>query len=410
VASFSYKGRSADGKLVHGTAPGESIQQVAQRLIGTGVTPLEITEQGAVASSLDLEKLGRKLGLGKVKTTDLVMFSRQMYTITRAGIPLLRGLRGLVQSTHSAHLREVLEDVLESLEGGRDLASSFARHPEVFPKLYVSIISVGEATGTLDKSFQRLTEYLTQEKDMHDRVKGAMRYPTIVVVTIVLACMFLSTFVIPKFAPVFAQLKGELPLPTRILLGSSTVFRDYWMHAIGGVALLVFGVRQWLRTPGGRMKWDTLKLRMPVLGKLMYEATLSRINRSMAISLSAGLPMTQTLAVIARSSGNAFMSERIGMLASNVERGESLHRAASASGLFSPLVLQMISIGEETGALPELLDEAAGYYEREVDHALKNLSSSIEPILIVGVGGMVLVLALGIFMPLWEVISKAGQA
>ena len=409
MASFSYKGRSTDGKLVHGTAPGESVEQVAQRLLGTGVTPLEITEQGAVASSLDFEKLGRKIGLGRVTTSDLVMFSRQMYTITRAGIPLLRGLRGLVASTHNAQLRETLEDILESLEGGRDLAASFSRHPHIFPKLYVSIVGVGEATGTLDKSFQRLTEYLAQEKDMHDRVKGALRYPTIVVITIVLAAVFLSTFVIPKFAPVFAQLKGDLPLPTRILLGSSAVFRDYWMHALGAIALVVYGVRRWLQTTSGRMKWDTVKLRMPVLGKLVYEATLSRINRSMAISLSAGLPMTQTLAVIARSSGNVFMSERIQMLASNVERGESLHRAASASGLFSPLVLQMIAIGEETGALPELLDEAAGYYEREVDHSLKNLSSSIEPILIVSVGGMVLILALGIFMPLWEVISKAGQ-
>jgi MSHA biogenesis protein MshG len=409
MASFSYKGRSADGKLVSGTAPGESIEQVAQRLLGTGVTPLEISPQGAVASSLDLEKLGRKIGLGRVTTADLVMFSRQMYTITRAGIPLLRGLRGLVASTHNAQLRETLEDILESLEGGRDLASSFARHPDIFPRLYVSIVSVGEATGTLDKSFQRLTDYMAQEKDMRDRVKGAMRYPIIVVITIVLAMLFLSTFVIPKFAPVFAQLKGELPMPTRILLGTSAVVRDYWMHAMGVIALIMFGVRQWLRTPGGRMRWDKFKLDVPVMGKLMYEATLSRINRSMAISLSAGMPMTQTLAVIARSSGNVFMSEKIHMLSTNVERGESLHRAASASGLFSPLVLQMIAIGEETGALPELLDEAAGYYEREVDHALKNLSSSIEPMLIVGVGGMVLVLALGIFMPLWEVISKAGQ-
>jgi MSHA biogenesis protein MshG len=409
VPSFSYKGRSSDGKLVHGTAPGESIQQVAQRLLGTGVTPLEITEQGAVASSLDLQKLGRKLGFGKVTTSDLVMFSRQMYTITRAGIPLLRGLRGLAASTHNVVLRETLEEILESLEGGRDLAASFARHPDIFPKLYVSIVSVGEATGTLDKSFQRLTEYMAQEKDMHDRVKGAMRYPTIVMITIVLAMVFMSTFVIPKFEPVFAQLKGAMPLPTRILLGSSTAVREYWYVALGGLGLLVLGIRQWLATPGGRMRWDTMKLRIPVLGKLMYEATLSRINRSMAISLSAGMPMTQTLAVIARSSGNVFMSERIQLLATNVERGESLHRAASASALFSPLVLQMIAIGEETGALPELLDEAAGYYEREVDHSLKNLSQSIEPVLIVSVGGMVLLLALGIFMPLWEVISKAGQ-
>jgi MSHA biogenesis protein MshG len=206
------------------------------------------------------------------------------------------------------------------------------------------------------------------------------------------------------------QLKGQMPLPTKILLGTSSVIRDYWYYAIGVVGVVTFAIRKWLETPAGRMRWDTMKLRVPVMGKLMYEATLSRICRSMAITLSAGMPMTQTLAVIARSSGNVFMSERIQMLATNVERGESLHRASSASALFSPLVLQMISIGEETGALSELLDEAGGYYEREVDHALKNLSQSIEPILIVGVGGMVLVLALGIFMPLWEVISKAGQA
>lgn len=409
MAEFSYKGRSSDGRLVNGRAAGESVAQVAQRLISTGVIPIEISSIGVVAGSLNLENLGRRLGLGGVTTTDLVMFSRQMYTITRAGIPLLRGLRGLVASTHNAILRETLEDMLESLEGGRDLAASFARHPKVFPTLYVSIVSVGEATGTLDKSFQRLTEYLTQEQKMHDSVKGAVRYPIIVMITIVLAMVFMSTFVIPKFAPVFAQLKGEMPLPTRILLGSSMLVREYWMYTLAAVALCVFGVRSYLNTPDGRYKWDRFKLRLPVIGKLMYESMLSRINRSMAISLAAGMPMTQTLAVIARSSGNMFVSEKIAILASNVERGESLHRAATASGMFSPLVLQMIAIGEETGALPELLDEAAGYYEREVDHAVKNLSSSIEPILIVVVGGMVLILALGIFMPLWEVISKAGQ-
>jgi MSHA biogenesis protein MshG len=409
MAEFSYKGRGSDGRMVNGRTAGDSVDQVAQRLLANGVIPIEIASIGVVAGSLNFEKLGRRLGLGGVTTTDLVMFSRQMYTITRAGIPLLRGLRGLIASTHNAILRETLEDILDSLEGGRDLAASFARHPKIFPNLYVSIVSVGEATGTLDKSFQRLTEYLSQEQKMHDSVKGAVRYPIIVVITIALAAGFLSTFVIPKFAPVFAQLKGDLPLPTRILLGSSMLVREYWMYTLAAIALCGFGVRSYLQTPGGRYKWDRFKLRLPVIGRLMYESMLSRINRSMAISLAAGMPMTQTLAVIARSSGNVFVSEKIQILASSVERGESLHRSATASGMFSPLVLQMIAIGEETGALPELLDEAAGYYEREVDHAVKNLSASIEPILIVAVGGMVLILALGIFMPLWEVISKAGQ-
>jgi MSHA biogenesis protein MshG len=241
---FSYKARAMDGKLMSGRATGDTIDQVAQRLIASGVTPLDIQALG-VAGSLSVEKLGRALGFGRVKTSDLVLFSRQMYTITRSGIPLLRGLRGLVSSTHNAILRETLEDVLESLEGGRDLAASFARHPDIFPRLYVSIVSVGEATGTLEKSFQRLTEYLTQEKDMHDRVKSAVRYPIIVMITIALAVAFLSTVVIPKFAPVFAQLKGELPLPTQILLGASSLVRDYWMYTLGVLALAVYGVRQW---------------------------------------------------------------------------------------------------------------------------------------------------------------------
>jgi MSHA biogenesis protein MshG len=408
MANYSYKARGQDGKLVQGRVAAESVEQVVQRIASSGAIPLDIKELGAVGS-LSLDKLSRQLGLGKVKTDDLVMFSRQMYTITKAGIPLLRGLRGLMQSTHNVILRETLEDVLESLEGGRDLANSFARHPDIFPKLYVSIVAVGEATGTLEKSFQRLTEYLTQEKDMQDRVKGAVRYPIIVVIVIVLAAMFLSTFVIPKFEPIFRQLGDSMPLPTKILLGSSAMVRDYWHFTLMGVMATIWGIRAYLKTPGGRYRWDRRKLTVPVMGKLMYEAMLSRFNRSLAISLAAGMPMTQTLQVIARSSGNVFVAEKVQQLSSVVERGESLHRAATASGMFSPLVLQMIQIGEETGALPELLDEAAGYYEREVDHALKNLSSSIEPILIVAVGGMVLLLALGIFMPLWEVISKAGQ-
>jgi MSHA biogenesis protein MshG len=336
VAEFSYKGRAGDGKLVSGRAAGENVDQVAQRLMATGVVPVEIHSIGVVARSLNFEKLGRRLGLGRIGTSDLVMFSRQMYTITRAGIPLLRGLRGLIASTHNAMLRETLEDILESLEGGRDLAASFARHPRVFPALYVSIVSVGEATGTLEKSFQRLTAYLAQEQEMHDRVKGAVRYPIIVLITIALAAGFLSSFVIPKFAPVFAQIKGDLPMPTRMLLGSSALVRDYWVYTLGFVAMVVYGVRGYLRTQDGRYRWDRFKLRIPVMGKLMYEAMLSRLNRSLAISLGAGMPMTQTLAVIARSSGNAFVSEKIQVLASSVERGESLHRAASASGMFSP--------------------------------------------------------------------------
>jgi MSHA biogenesis protein MshG len=407
MASFRYKARATNGTLIAGLLVADSPDQAAQRLIATGVWPIDIIQAGTTRDP-SLRQLTRRLGMGRVQLTDLVLFTRQMYTIVKAGIPLLHGMRGLVNSTHNEALRETLEDVMANLEGGRDLAASLGRHSQVFPTLFVSLVKVGEATGTLEQSFLRLTEHLAQEKDMRDRVKSAVRYPMIVVIAIVLAALFLASFVIPKFEPIFRALQGDIPLPTRLIMGVSVLIREYWHLSLGALALLVTGLRRYVGTTAGRLQWDRLKLKLPVMGRLIYEAALARLCRSLAISLSAGLPMTQALQIIERASGNSHLAFKIHALTVHIERGEPVSRAAAASGLFSPLVLQMIAIGEDTGQLPELLDEAAGFYEREVDVALKNLSASIEPILIVAVGGMVLVLALGIFMPMWEMIGKAG--
>jgi MSHA biogenesis protein MshG len=407
---FAYKGRSTRGELVVGRMDGESQDAVAMRLFSTGLTPVEIRPASTVqGGGTSLRQLGRKLGIGRVTVADLVLFSRQMYTITKSGIPLLRGLRGLSASTVNPMLREALDDVIESLEGGRDLSTSFARHPDVFPTLYVSIVKVGEATGTLEKSFLRLTEYLSLDKEMQDRMKSATRYPIIVMITICLAMAFLTTFIIPKFAPIFAALGDNIPLPTKIIMGASSAVREHWLFMLGGVALLIFIVKHILRTPNGEYQWHRFKLKLPGIGPLLHQATLARLCRSLAISLSAGMPMIQTLASIARSTGNVFLTEKVLKVRDLVERGEPLSRAASSTGIFSALVLQMMAVGEETGDLPELLDEAAGFYEREVEHGLKNLSAAIEPVLIVIVGGMVLLLALGIFLPLWEMVARAGH-
>jgi MSHA biogenesis protein MshG len=407
MANYRYKARAANGSMVAGELAADSLDQAAQRLIATGVSPIEIVK-GDPAQRAAARDLLRRIGLGKVQLSDLVLFSRQMYTVVKAGIPLLRGLRGLAASTQNAMLRETLEDVLANLEGGRDLATSLSRHPQVFPPLYVSIVRVGEGTGTLERSFQRLAEHLAQEKEIRERVKSAMRYPVIVIVTILAAAVFLSTVVIPKFEPIFRALQGNIPLPTQLVMGASVLIRDYWHITLAVIAMAAFGVRRYIASTDGRLKWDRLKLYLPVVGPLSYQAALSRLCRSLSISLNAGLPMTQALQVIERSSGNAHLAQKIHALTTSIERGDPLSRASTNSGLFSPLVLQMIAIGEETGELPALLDEAAGFYEREVDAALKNLTASIEPLLIIFVGGMVLVLALGIFMPMWEMIGKAG--
>jgi MSHA biogenesis protein MshG len=402
---FAYTGRSRRGELSSGVMEGETRDSIAARLFESGITPIEIKPAVAKGDG-DVSKLLRQIGVGAPGIADLVMFSRQMYTITRSGIPLLRGIKGLIVSTHNVVLREVLEDVLTNLEGGRDLAGSFARHPKIFPSLYVSIIKVGEETGTLEASFKRLSEYLKQDQDMRDRVKSAMRYPIIVMIAIGVALGVLTVFVIPKFAPLFRSLGDNIPLPTRILIGVSTFAQNHWYVVVGALVMIIFGARQYVDTEKGRLHWDRVKLKLPAIGKLIYEATLARISRSLAISMNAGMPVIQSLNVIAKSAGNEFMAQRIIQLRNSLERGEPLSRAATSVGMFSPLVLQMMAIGEETGELPRLLDEVADFYEREVDYALKNISAAIEPILIVCVGGMVLVLALGIFLPMWELIGQ----
>lgn len=404
---FHYKGRSVRGELMTGRLDGDTADIVAARLFGSGITPVEITA-ARTADFNDLSALSRRLGMGKPRTSDLVLFSRQMYTITKSGIPLLQGLRGLVASTHNRVLREALEDILGSLESGRDLAGSFARHPDLFPTLYVSIIRVGESTGTLEASFKRMAEYLAQDQETQERVKSAMRYPIIVMCAIAVAMGVLTTFVIPKFAPLFKALGDNIPWPTRVIMGVSSFAHDYWYLMFAGMAAVMFVIRSYTNTEAGRYQWHKLKLRLPVVGSLAHQAILARVSRSLSISLTAGMPMLQTLSIIGKASGNDYMAERITRLRLGVERGDPLSRAAASVEMFPPLVLQMMTVGEETGELPQLLDEVAGFYEREVDYALKNLGAAIEPIMIVFVGAMVLVLALGIFLPMWEMIAKVG--
>ena len=404
---FNYTGRSRRGELSSGLMEGESRDSVASRLFNSGITPIEIrpaqTKDGG-----DVAKILRKLGIGAPTTNDLVMFSRQMYTITKSGIPLLRGIKGLAASTHNPALRETLEDVLTNLEGGRDLAGSLARHGDIFPSLYISIIKVGEETGTLDSSFKRLAEYLARDQEMKDSIKAATRYPIIVMCVIAIAIAVITLFVIPKFAPLFKALGNNIPLPTRIIMGVSSFAQHYWIFVVAGLVATAIAVRHYISTEAGRFTWDRLKLKLPAIGGLIHEGVLARITRSLAISLGAGMPVIQTLKVIAKSAGNEYMSERVDRMRDAIERGDPVSRAAGSTNIFPPLVIQMMAVGEETGDLPALLDEIADFYEREVDYKLKNLSAAIEPILVVAVGGIVCILALGVMLPMWEMISKAS--
>jgi MSHA biogenesis protein MshG len=403
---FRYNCRSARGEVVVGSLESESAEALATHLFARGITPIDIKP---VAVSQDaVADLWRRLGGGRPKLTDLILFSRQMYSIVKAGLPLLRGMQSLAASTPNPIMRATLNSVIENLESGRDLSFSFGRFPEVFSKFYVSVIKVGESSGTLETAFQRMYEYLGMEKRIRDKLKAALRYPATVVAAIGIAIAIITLWVLPKFAPVFAALGDNLPWATRVLLGTSTFTSNYWYLIVAVIAASIVGFRFALREPAGRYRWDKLKLRAPIVGGITRRASLAQICRSFALTLEAGVPMIQALNMIARAAGNEYLCERVLALRDGVERGEGLYRTAQTVDLFTPLALQMISVGEETGTLGEMLDEVADFYEREVDHDLENLSAAIEPLLIVSVGGMVLILALGVFLPLWDMAAGSG--
>jgi MSHA biogenesis protein MshG len=406
MAAFRYNGRTARGEAVGGTLDAETPEALATQLFARGITPIEIKP---VAASEDVvADLWRKIGGGRPRLTDLILFSRQMYSITKAGLPLLRGMQSIALSTPNAILRETLLAAIDSLQSGRELSFALGRFPDVFSKFYVSVIRVGESSGTLETAFLRMYEYLSMEKRIKDKLKTALRYPATVVGAIGIAIAVITMFVLPKFAPIFDALGDNLPWATKVLMGVSTFASTYWYLVLAAVAIAIVGFKLWVRDPAGRYRWDKFRLRAPVVGGIARRASLAQISRSFALTLESGVPMIQGLNMIARAAGNEYMTERVLALRDGVERGEGLYRTAQTIDLFTPLALQMIAIGEETGALGEMLDEVADFYEREVDHDLEGLSAALEPILIVSVGAMVLILALGVFLPLWDMAANAG--
>jgi MSHA biogenesis protein MshG len=330
-----------------------------------------------------------------------------MYTLLKAGVPIMRGLAGLQESAISPAFAKVIRDLRESLDAGRELSTAMRGHPKVFNNFYLSMVRVGEMTGRLDEVMLRLFDHLEFDRDMRGRVKSALRYPMFVMIAMVVAIFIVNMFVIPQFVKVFESFHAELPLMTRLLIGASNFTRDY-IYVIAGIAAAGFVmVRNWVHTAEGRLKWDRWKLRMPVAGKIVHKATMARFARSFALSSKSGVPIVQALTVVSQTVDNAHLSQQVERMRDGVERGESILRTSVTAGIFTPIVLQMIAVGEESGSLDDLMDEIALMYEREVDYELKTLSSQIEPILITFLGVMVLVLALGIFLPIWD-LGKAA--
>jgi MSHA biogenesis protein MshG len=407
VPYFAYKARNARGELLQGVLESADTGAVADQLFSTGATPIEIVQTSKPAEKGDGGWLAR-LTEQKVTSIDVQLFSRQMYTLLKSGVPIMRGLAGLQESAINKSFARVVKDLRESLDSGRELSAAMRRHPEVFSTFYVSMVRIGETTGRLEAVFLRLFDHLEFERDMRERVRTAMRYPIFVIIAMAIAVAVINVFVIPAFAKVFAGFGAELPLMTRILLATSNFTVSYWPVLVGAVAAAGLAFRTYIGTPDGRYKWDRFKLRLPIVGKIVQKATLGRFARSFALANRSGVPIVQGLSVVAKTVDNAYIMSRIEQMRDGVERGESILRTAVTTGVFTPIVLQMVAVGEETGALDELMDEIAGMYEREVDYELKTLSSQIEPILIMMLGILVLILALGVFLPIWD-LGKAAM-
>jgi MSHA biogenesis protein MshG len=398
---FAYKGRNTRGELVKGVLEDRDSGAVADQLVNIGISPIDITPTAAPSTSRHDSWFGR-LFAQRISLDDRLLFSRQMYTLLKSGVPLMRALIGLQESAKSVAMAKVLQDLRTSLDSGRDLNSSMRRHPEVFSQFFVSMVRVGEMSGSLEEIFLRLFNHLDFEKDMKERVQQALRYPAFVLIAMGIALVILNLFVIPAFAKLFAGLKTELPLITQLLIQFSNFMVQYWPALLAFGIACVIGARVYTGTSGGRYNWDKLKLRLPLAGSIIEKVTLARFARSFAISLKSGMSMVQTLAVLAQVVDNAYIAQRIDQMREGVERGESVLRTARSTGVFTPIVLQMMAVGEEAGELDELMQEVADMYQREIDYELKGLSANIEPIMITFLGILVLILALGVFLPIWD--------
>jgi MSHA biogenesis protein MshG len=405
VPFFAYTGRNARGELVRGVLENSDSGAVADQLLTSGVSPIDISATSG-PKALSGEGWLRRLSTEKVTLEDLVLFSRQMYTLLKAGVPILKSLAALQESAARVGFASMLQDLRTSLDTGRDLSTAMRRHPKAFGPFYISMVRVGELTGALEEIFLRLFNHLEFEREIKNQVAQALRYPIFVIAVMGAAVVIVNIFVIPAFARIFASFKAELPLMTRVLLGFSDFMVNYWPALLGIVAGAYVAFRVWVGTPAGRYSWDRMKFRIPIAGKIVLKATLARFARSLSIALKSGVPIVQALSVVEQVVDNAYVGQRIGQIRDGVERGESLLRTAVTTGVFTPVVLQMISVGEESGELEDLLREVAEMYQREVEYELKTLSSQIEPILIVLLGVLVLVLALGVFLPMWDL----GQA
>ncbi|MBI3595845.1 MAG: type II secretion system F family protein [Nitrospirae bacterium] len=397
---FQYRARDKYGSLSTGTIETSSRDAVASQLDHLGYHPVLIEE---IRKELGAAELFDRFT--RISPENLIIFSRQLATLISAGLPFMTSFDALIEQTDNKRLKNVIVQVRKDVEGGSSFSDALAKHPTVFSNLYVSMIRAGETGGVLDEILQRLATLAEHEAETRARIKAATRYPKIVIGALVIAFVILLQFVVPRFAALYANFKAKLPLPTRILIGINNAVQSYWWLILAVIVLATFGIRAYIRTEAGRLWWDGMKIKLPVFGPIFLKTALSRFARIFGTLTRSGLSILQTLEIVSQTVGNTVISRVVDNIRDSARQGRGIVQPMQVSRIFPPVVVQMVSIGEQTGKMEEMLMKVSEYYDQEVEYSIRNLSTSLEPLLLAVIGGVVLFLALAIFMPWWNLIN-----
>ena len=412
---FEYTGLTEAGKNVRGIRDAESSKALRQVLRKDGVylTEARAAEAGAAVgeqkTGLSREvDVGALLGFTGVSAQELAIATRQLATLIAAGIPLIDALSALVDQIEQPRLKRIMGAVKQKVNEGSSLADALNEHPKVFSTLYVNMIRAGESSGALDVVLVRLADFTESQSLLRNKIIGAMLYPAIMMVVGIAIVSILFVVVIPKVTKIFEDMNVTLPWTTRILIGVSSFARDYWYLLLAALPALVFGIRRWMKTPSGRAKWDRLKLRAPVFGELTRMLALSRFAKTLATLLASGVPLLTAMDIVKNVVSNTLLADVIAQARDSIREGESIAAPLKRSGEFPPLVHHMVAIGERSGALEEMLANVASAYEDQVDTTVSALTSLLEPIMIVAMGGVVGFIVFSVLMPILQINTIAG--
>ena len=401
ATTYAYKVRDRGGKLVSGTLDADSQAAVAAKLRQMGFAPILIEENKASLGKTEI-KLPWS---GKVKPKDIAVFSRQFATMINSGLSLLRALNILSEQTQNAMLARTIGEVRTDVEKGLSLSAALAKHPKVFKRLYVAMIRAGEIGGVLDSVLLRLAENLEKDVALRQKIKSAMTYPTVVFCLVIMIMIGMLIFVVPTFKNLYRDLGGDLPLPTRVLIVLSDKAKQFWYILAALMIGLWVGLRRWVNTEKGRGKWDAMKLRVPIFGQLVHKSALSRFSRTLSVLMRSGVPILQSLEIVRETVNNTVVSNAVQDVAASVKEGESIAKPLERHDIFPPMVVQMISVGEETGALDTMLAKISDFYDQEVEATVEALTSLIEPVLIAVMGVVVGGMVVALYMPMFNIIK-----